>query len=194
VIARLKSAHLRGVTHHRKHSRMKRTTYLILCLSSALPGCSTTEGEFPSLARRPFEGEASIEAPVVVPLPLAKNLPDTVAAQIRGLTSRQEQAAAAYNKLLPSVRSLARSAAGSAIGSEAWVNAHLQVSRLDKSRSDGVAAMALMDDLVAKRTDAESAGEFPLYVPLLKPAQAAMARIVAQQTEEIASLSLLIGQ
>lgn len=155
--------------------------------------CSTPGGEFPSLSRRPFENGLPIEAPVVAPVPVADRLPGVFADEVGALTARHRSAMAAYQALLPSTRRVAASASGSAQGSEAWVNAHLVVSRLDHARADSTAALAQLDNLVAQRFDAEAKGAFPQIMPLLSPIQSTIAADVAAQNAEIERLSLLIG-
>lgn len=79
------------------------------------------------------------------------------------------------------------------MGSEAWVNAHVVISRLDHARADSVAALGEMDNLVANRFDAEANGAFPLIMPLLTPIQTNMAASVNLQNAEIERLSLIVG-
>jgi hypothetical protein len=162
-------------------------------LISALSGCAASGGEFPSLSRRPFESGTPIEAPVVAPVPVASDLPDAFARQVGALQSRHNKAAASYAAMLPAALQVANAARGSMMGSEAWVNAHVVISRLDHARADSVAALGELDNLVAKRFDAEADGAFPLIMPLLSPIQSDMAASVASQNAEIERLSLIVG-
>ena len=152
-----------------------------------LPGCSTLEGDFPSLERRPFETETPVAEPVVPTAPTV--LPAALANQVSALTNRHEAASASFAKALPNVQRISADAAGRAAGSEAWVNAHLQLSRLDKMRFDSVAALGEFDELIADQIDSDSG-----YVALLVEAQEKSASEVAAQKAEIERMSRLIGE
>lgn len=172
---------------------MKRRMLLALVFTLCSGACSTSGGEFPSLSRRPFENGLPIEAPVVAPVPVADRLPDVFADEVGALTARHRSAMAAYQALLPSARRVAAAASGSAQGNEAWVNAHLVVSRLDHARADSTAALAQLDNLTAQRLDAEAKGAFPQIMSLLTPVQNSIATDVTAQNAEIERLSLLVG-
>ena len=161
---------------------------------TALAGCAGVEGEFPSLERRPFEQTAPVTAPVPPPTPVASSLPAATDAKMRGLQARHNKASAAFDAMLPAVRVTANAASSSPTGSEAWVGAQLMVSRLDKTRSDAVAALAEMDGLLLAQQEAESKGVDTLLSPLLKPALDKMVQRTAGQNKEIDRLSRLIGQ
>jgi hypothetical protein len=160
-----------------------------LCLAPLilLAACGTTEGEFPSLGRRPYENQAPSPAPQAPPAPLG--LPTELAAKVDALDRRHQSARAAFERDLPSVQALASRAAGSAAGTEGWVNAHLQLSRLDKARADSVAVVREFDALIAGEGDRDSN-----LVPLLTDAQKPIANTVAAQNAELERLSQLIGE
>jgi hypothetical protein len=161
-----------------------------LCLVpiALLAACGTTEGEFPSLERRPYETKNPIVVPES-PAPAPVALPASLAAQVGSLNSRHRAAHAAFAKDLPPVQALASQAAGSAAGSERWVDAHLQLSRLDKARGDSVAAVRDFDTLIAEQADGDTD-----FIPLLTDAQKQVADAVAAQNAEIERLSRLIGE
>ena len=160
------------------------------CLIPAflLSACSTTEGEFPSLERRPYESKNPVVAPEASS-PVPVTLPAALAAKVAALNARHKAAQAVFATDLPSVQSVAARAAGSTPGSEGWVNAHLQLSRLDKARADSVAVVREFDTLIADQADADSN-----LVLLLTDAQKPAANAVAAQNAEIARLSRLIGE
>ena len=160
---------------------------LLLC------GCSTIEGEFPSLERRPFEQNNPVVAPAVVPTPVAARLSGELAQKVSALQARHATASSAFDSLLPGVRAIAQSASNAPFGGEAWINAHLQVSRLDSQRADAVTALSEMDALITAQTEAESQGAITLFSPLLQPVQTAMAEKVEKQNQEIEQLSKIIG-
>ncbi len=162
---------------------MLRLTPLIL-----LASCGSMEGQFPSLERRAYENNDPITPPVTAPAaPVSMSV--ELKAQVNALLSRHQAAHAAYIGRLDAVRSVASRASGSAAGSEAWVNAHVLLSRLDKARDDSVAAVRAFDTLIA---DA-GAGDSGL-VALLTDAQKPVADDVAAQNAEIQRLSRLIGE
>jgi hypothetical protein len=153
-----------------------------------LSACGTTDGEFPSLERRPYESKSPIPAQEIA-VPAPTTLPTGLATKVVDLRRRHAAAQAIFAKDLPSVRSAASRAAGSSPGSESWVNAHLQLSRLDKARGDSVAVVREFDTLISAQADADSD-----FVPLLTEAQKPVADDVAAQNAEIERLSRLIGE
>ena len=154
---------------------------------AALAGCSTPEGDFPSLERRAFETAAPVVEPVA-PAPPTALSPD-LAEKVSVIMRKHAAASANFANALPAIRSTAASAAGRAPGSEAWVNAHLQLSRVDRLRFDSVAALSELDELIADQINGDSG-----YVVLLVDAQEAIAKDVAAQKGEIERLSKLIGE
>jgi hypothetical protein len=161
---------------------------LLLAPIIMLAACSTTEGEFPSLERRAYESKAPItepEALTAVPV----TLPRDIAAKVEALLARHRVAQSAFDAGLGSVQSVASSAAGNSPGSERWVNAHLQLSRLDKLRADSVAVVRDFDSLISDTGSVDSA-----FVDLLTAAQKPVADDVATQNDEINRLSRLIGE
>lgn len=160
-------------------------TVLVVLLLSA---CSTTEGQFPSLERRPYENNAPISAPEAAPAAPAE-LPAELQAKVDALTLRHAAAQADYQRKLPAVQALASRASGSAPGTESWVNAHLELSRLDDSRADSVAVVREFDSLIADHGKMDSS-----LVPLLSNAQQPVVDMIAGQNAEINRLSRLIGE
>jgi hypothetical protein len=159
-----------------------------LLLLLILAACGTREGGFPSLERRSYEAGAPIAAPadsVAAPFVLSA----AFAAKIDTLQARHKAAHSAYLRGLPAVQSTASQAAGTAPGSEFWVNAHLMLSRLDKMRSDSVAALRDFDGLIAE-AGARDAG----LAAHLTEAQRPVVEDVAEQNAEIARLSKVIGE
>ena len=153
-----------------------------------LASCGSIDGQFPSLERRAYENNDAITAPITPPAaPVSMSV--ELKAQVDALLARHQVAHAAYLERLDAVRAVAARAAGSAPGSEAWVNAHVTLSRLDKIRDDSVAVVRAFDGLIA---DA-NAGDSGLSA-LLTDAQKPVVDDVAVQNEEIRRLSRLIGE
>jgi len=159
-----------------------------LLLLLILAACGTRDGGFPSLERRSYEADAPIAAPIesaAAPSMLSGEL----AAKADALWARHRAADSAYVRGLSAVQSTALRAAGTAPGSEAWVNAHLMLSRLDKMRSDSVAALRDFDGLISDAGERD-----PGIAALLTEAQRPVAEDVAVQNAEIARLSKMIGE
>jgi len=153
-----------------------------------LASCGSIDGQFPSLERRAYENNDAITAPITPPAaPVSMSV--ELRAQVDALLARHQVAHAAYLERLDAVRAVAARAAGSAPGSEAWVNAHVTLSRLDKIRDDSVAVVRAFDGLIA---DA-NAGDSGLSA-LLTDAQKPVLDDVAVQNDEIRRLSRLIGE
>jgi hypothetical protein len=162
-------------------------------LTLVLAGCESIEGKFPSLAKRPFETEAAPIEPVATVRETALQLPDSLAVQVKVIERKFNAGRANYAALLGPAQATANSAAGSAIGSEAWVNAQLIVSRLDKSRADAVLAQAEIDTLLSSVLDAESNKQDALISPLILQLQRRIASEVEDQNAELERLARRIG-
>lgn len=153
-----------------------------------LASCGSIDGQFPSLERRAYENVDTITAPITPPA-APVSLPVELRAQVDALLARHQIAHAAYLERLDAVRAVAARAAGSAPGSEAWVNAHVVLSRLDKIRDDSVAAVRAFDGLIADANAGDSG-----LAEMLTDAQKPVADDVAAQNDEIRRLSRLIGE
>lgn len=160
-----------------------------LGLTVLLSGCGLPEGSFPTLERRPYEVDGPNMAPVAAQPAAPLALPPSLAAKVDALGKRHAAADASFQSGLPGMRNIAGKAAGTSPGSEAWVNAHMELSRLDKTRADSVAALGEMDGLIADQIQGDSA-----YVALLVDAQQSIATEVAAQRSEIDRLSRQIGE
>ena len=161
---------------------------LVLTLIAMLAACGRADGEFPSLERRPYESKAPItepDAPPAAPV----FLPPEIAAKADALLARHRAGQSAFATGLAAAQSVASNAAGNSPGSETWVNAHVQLSRLDKARADSVAAVREFDSLISDAATLDSA-----FVTLLTAAQKPVADDVAAQNDEIDRLSRLIGE
>jgi len=165
--------------------RVNRIAFAALIVSSLLAGgCSLPKGEFPSLAKRPYESSTPIAEPPAEPAQLSTALPEALQAQLAGIEARHRAADAAFDAQLPATRTVVATAAGSPMGSEAWVNAHLQISRMEKKRADSLAALAEIDGLItAERLRGADGGIIALMEPYQQRVQAAVAAQTAALTE-----------
>ncbi len=174
---------------------MNQTTAIIAGATLFLTGCGQDVGKFPSLAKRPFESQTqAVELVTPPPPPAVTSLPSDVAAKVDGVMAKHARAQGAYAKQLPSVQNLAKKAAGAPVGSEGWVNAQMQLSRLDKARGDSVAALSEMETIIEQQSDLETANDTPSLLPLLAPYKEKLSEAVAAQTREVDRLSKLIGE
>lgn len=154
----------------------------------ALGACASAQGQFPSLERRPYESNAPITAPESdAPAPV--RLSPALSAKVDALLARHNAAQESFARGLDAVQAVAQQASGSKVGSENWVNAHLQLSRLDKARADSVDVLRDFDALVTQEgvVDARLA-------TLLAEAQMPVTAAVDAQNTEISRLSRLIGE
>jgi hypothetical protein len=158
-----------------------------------LSACAAPQGEFPSLLRRPYETNAPVSVPLPASTAVAAVLPAALLAKAEALFARHNAAHDAYRALLPQTGDAARTGSGSTEGSEAWVNAHLQVSRLDKARADSKAALAEMDRMITAQMDTDIQGNSADIAALLLPYQTRMAADTAAQDAEITRFSVVIG-
>lgn len=160
----------------------------VVLFALLLSACNTTEGQFPSLERRPYESNAPISVPETGPASPVE-LPAQLQAKVDSLTRRHAAAQADYQRKLPAVQALASRASGSAPGTESWVNAHMELSRLDQSRADSIAVVREFDSLIAEQGKTDSN-----LLPLLSDAQQPVSEMIAAQNAEIDRLSRLIGE
>jgi hypothetical protein len=169
---------------------MSKSIFAAATLALLLTGCASIEGEFPSLAKRPYEDADPLAEPVLAPAPVTTTLPAELQTKLSTLLSRARTAQAAFETALPAAASAAQSAAGGTPGTEAWVNAHMLLSRADSARADAVAALGEIDRLIAgERERGADAG----LVSLLSMQQNQIAILVSEQTAEIDRLTRLIG-
>ena len=163
---------------------------LAIATSLTLTGCASLEGDFPSLAKRPYEKANPVEEPVAAPETLTTALPADLYQTINALLLRSSTAHSAFENAVPSVRSVVQSASNAANGSEAWINAHLESSSTDSLRADGVAALGEIDRLVAR--EREKGVDSGLVALLIAPQQKIAERVIAENAE-VERLAQLIG-
>ena len=166
-------------------------TFLPLAVFSSLTlvGCASASGDFPSLAKRPYEKTNPVEE-VAVAETLTTTLSADLQKQVDALLSRSSVAHAAFENALPAIRSTIQSSGNPATGSESWVSAHTALSRTDSLRADGVVALGEMDRLVAR--ERENGADSGL-VALLTAPQQIIADRVKSENAEVERLTQSIG-
>jgi hypothetical protein len=157
--------------------------------SLTLVGCASVEGDFPSLAKRPFEKANPVEDVAVAEL-VTTTLPGDLQRQVEALLTRSSAAHAAFESSVPSLQAVIQSAGNPALGSESWINAHMVLSRTDSTRTDGVAALGEIDALIAR--EREKGADAGLVALLVAPQQKIAERVNAENAE-IERLTQLIG-
>lgn len=173
---------------------MIRIAIALAISTSFLAACATPDGEFPSLAKRPFETQAPVKEPQEAEIELPDVLPVTLAASVNSMMARHKAAQGKFDAAFPGARSAMNAASGSGVASEAWIVAQVKLSQLDKARSDSVGVQGEMDILVIQQLDAESLSKAELLSPLLAPYQAQIVADVAKQNAEIGKLANSLAQ
>ncbi len=163
----------------------------ILILPCFIAGCSSISGNFPSLAKRPFESAQPSEEPINTPV--ESTLPVAIRAKIDVLGQRYDNAQSKFAAALPRVQSIAAQAQGAKMGGETWVNAQMELSRLDSARADAVAALADMNRLLSDQIDDENAGTAALYSPIIALTRERIANGVADQAQILDQMAQQIG-
>lgn len=134
------------------YSRLLFRAAAAVALSATLGACATTDTSlYPSLARRPAEGERMTgSAPPATPDPAAPALPQPLPADLPGKLAAIEANAAKAHRTFNERAGLARrqAAPGAEPGSLAWSNAEVALSSLESARSDTMFALADLDMLL----------------------------------------------
>ncbi len=119
----------------------------LLAFGCVDPQAGTTMRGYPSLAKRPIEDQeqaSNVESPAIA-APVGQALgPEAVT-----LVAQGRVGIAAFNKEAPGTQGVVAKARGTAVSSEAWVQAQARISALDSARYDSVAALAGLDTLYA---------------------------------------------
>lgn len=117
--------------------------FLGLAFPVLLAGC-TAPGEYPSLAKRPFEKPPS-NASYPPPGQLVPSDP-AVQARIADALKNARDGVADFNATLPLARDAVNRGSGAAEGSDPWIDAQMTVSRLERTLEPARNALADLDD------------------------------------------------
>jgi hypothetical protein len=148
--------------------------------SALLLGACADPGSFPSLAPRPYEKGGT--APVA-PAEAIKASDPALLARLNASVARAEAGQGAFATALDAAHS-AMAGAGPR-GSEAWIEAQMAVSRLERTREAAQGALADLDQ--EKRVML-----FGPPSPDLPALEAAMARVSAIDGEQLAAVTALV--
>ncbi|WP_232730123.1 hypothetical protein [Novosphingobium kunmingense] len=117
-----------------------------------LSACSSAQGDFPSLARRPAErvsGTAPVAPSTEAPAPAPVD--PQLAGTLDGMVAQARAADAKFRANAPRARALVGAAAGSAVASESWAVATVALADLESQRSQAMIALADLDALYAAK-------------------------------------------
>lgn len=126
------------------------TPLLFVCAPLALGACTSNEGTYPSLAKRPAERiTATWPPPPPAPPPAPPPLDAATARRLDALLGQVHGADTRFSGGVALARSRVAAARGAAMGSEAWSVATVAVSALEASRAQAMVAMAELDSIYA---------------------------------------------
>lgn len=151
----------------------------------SVTGCAMQQGDFPSLAKRPYEDGSAIFEPAPNPPSSISALPASVQAAVDAAVVQSSTAHARFLRLLPSVKNRVNAARGSAVSSESWVVAQMDLAALEISRTPSVSALADIDDLYLAQLNAEFAAEISGGAETIEVKRAAVSAQVNNQQDEI---------
>ncbi|GAA0485477.1 hypothetical protein GCM10009096_30260 [Parasphingorhabdus litoris] len=167
---------------------MKISLFLILVLGLSLSACAMQEGDFPSLAKRPYEDAPAItDTAAPTPAQMA-TLPVALRNAVDAAIRQSNAAHQAFLGDLPKVKQSVSAARGAAPSSESWVVAQVQLSSLETDRSPSISALADMDALYMQRLDQEFSGEEKGAAALIAKSRERIEAQVSNQQQEIEKL------
>lgn len=173
------------VTGHGIYMRAHLTKSATLCLIGAgLAACTGTQGDYPSLALRPFENGTAPASPAPSPTPIR---PATSPARLAELRAAAASADSAFSARAGEAGQLARVAAGQPAESNARAAALVMLAELDTLRGQTAGALAALDSLAAEAANALSPD------PALTGAQSEVAATLAREDATIAQLWGVMG-
>ena len=117
--------------------------FLALLIPALIVGCAAP-GEYPSLAKRPFEKPPSNPSTTPVEPTIPSDL--AVLARIADALKRAREGVADFNAALPVARAAAERGSGASEGSDPWIDAQMAVSRLERTLEPARNALADLDD------------------------------------------------
>ncbi len=146
------------------------------------------EGDFPSLAKRPYEDNPAIPDIDTTHTTLLEALPPVLKNAVDKAVQQSDTAHESFLQRLPGVKKSVSAARGSAPASEFWVVAQVQLSALEMNRSPSVSALADLDSLYMKRLDEEFSGEEKGAAILIARSREKVEAQVSRQQREIDQL------
>jgi hypothetical protein len=152
---------------------------VVAVFAAGLGACAGANGDYPSLAMRPFENGIAPAAPLAEPDPIR---PATTPARLAELRAAATSADSAFAARSREAGALVSAAAGQPSDSGPRAAALVVLAELDTLRGKTAVALAALDSLAAEAAGALSPD------PALAAAQAEIAATLARQDETIARL------
>lgn len=122
---------------------------LLLLLPLTTAACIATEADPPSLGPRAIEGILDEPSYAIAPVESASD--PALAARIAELVAQAEAGDARFQEMSLATERAVDRAEGSAVESEAWIVAQLELSALDATRSPTTNAMGALDEILAEQ-------------------------------------------
>lgn len=150
-----------------------------------LTGCATGDvASYPSLAQRSIERQANVPpAPEIVVVP--ELITVTLVEALRALAADADRGETAFQDALGEARATSAAGRGAAVGSEAWAQAQLALSRAEAARAPTTLALAELDRLLVVQGDAGNG----IGLSSITAEQARVAALAAAQERVLAGLS-----
>lgn len=162
---------------------MKKLSALVMIITVSLSGCAMQEGDFPSLQKRPYEGEPVMDAPTQSP-PILSALPAAMQSKLAAAVAQSRSAHEQFLSRLPTVQNRVDAARGAAVSSESWVVAQMELAALEMERSPSVEALADIDGLFRDLLERETAeGQTGGTALIASQREAVKAQVDRQQSE-----------
>jgi hypothetical protein len=159
--------------------------HIVFVVSLLLAGCQA-QGPFPSLAQREVERRPLTEP--VRPVPVVAN--DAVLRdKIADLAARAREADRAFEAAYAAASAAARGAGGA--GSDSWIAAQEQLSRVEASRAGTTTALGDLDRLALERSNLPTS---PADQAVLASALDEVERLAADQQSRLDRLKGLIAR
>ena len=130
---------------------LRRINPLLLATATlALGACSTSEGAYPSLAKRAAERITATWPPAPPPPPPAPPpLDPATSSRLDGLLAQVSAADGRFAGKIARARTLVAAARSAPMGSEAWSVASIAIAELESARAEAMVAMAQLDSIYA---------------------------------------------
>ncbi len=166
---------------------MKIKTAIALFMMASVSACSMQEGDFPSLAKRPFEDNK----PVTSPEPSAPSV-SRPSSEVQTLVdTAMAQSNAAHSQFLKDLRRVTghvNAARGSAMSSERWVVAQMDLAALEIVRGPSVSALADIDRIYTSQMNRSFDDENAGGTAMVESKRQEILAQVKQQQDEIDAL------
>lgn len=163
---------------------------------SACTGMGQDGRGYPSLAKRPAESARVGGEVADRPEPVAQTAPTDpdLTKRLADLSAQADRGKGAFDALYPEAADHIRAAARATVSSEAWVAAHVDLSKLDEARYDSVYALASLDTLYAERLKALAAGEVQGGATEIRAARDAALATVDAQNDRVDALKAVLKE